>query len=100
MLLPLTFAAGDGWDGQGLRSLMLCVQERGNLRSFPAQTVRVMQLEPWKAAGISAQDAPSQKSPVSQGLTLAAFPDTKAQKHFPLQSSSPQVVLALCWLPG
>lgn len=95
MLLPLTFAAGDGWDGQGLRSLMLCVQERGNWRSFPAQTVRVMQLEPWKAAGISAFP----KIPRVPSTDIAAFPDTKAQ-HFPLQSSSPQVVLALCWLPG
>lgn len=43
--------------------------------------------EPWKAAGISARDAPSQTTSVSQRLTLAAFPDTKAQR-FPSQSSS------------
>lgn len=59
MLFSLTFSVGDGWDGQGLRSLGLCVQqERGNQQCSPADrlpvTVRVMQLDvsmvPWNAA--------------------------------------------------
>lgn len=34
MLLPLTFAAGDGWDSQGLRSLMLCVEQERELEEL------------------------------------------------------------------
>lgn len=59
-----TFAAGDGWDGQGLSSLMLCVSEREfeELSSTDCQGYTTGgSTEPWEAAGLSAQDAPSQK---------------------------------------